>query len=157
MAFSIFKFFRAHSHVDKFTKQPPAKAGGFELRTESPDTRRLNDASYSGSILKLSFGFGIKMMLQVSFDHLFCHLAYCRTKMPSPVPLLQVRKFFKQIARCPPFYPPHDLARSHLRRTTHQNMHMILAYYSLYNSDFKCFSLPRLLSIIRLKPPASAG
>ncbi len=27
------------------TKQPPAKAGGFGLRTESPDTRRLNDAS----------------------------------------------------------------------------------------------------------------
>ena len=26
------------------TKQPPAKAGGFVLRTESPDTRRLNDA-----------------------------------------------------------------------------------------------------------------
>ena len=42
------------------TKQPPAKAGGFELRTENPDTRRLNDASYSGSILKLSFGFGSK-------------------------------------------------------------------------------------------------
>ena len=42
------------------TKQPPAKAGGLELRTESPDTRRLNDASYSGSILKLSFGFGSK-------------------------------------------------------------------------------------------------
>lgn len=42
------------------TKQPPAKAGGFEFRTESPETRRLNDASYSGSILKLSFGFGSK-------------------------------------------------------------------------------------------------
>ncbi len=27
------------------TKQPPAKAGGFELRTGSPDTRRLDDAS----------------------------------------------------------------------------------------------------------------
>lgn len=27
------------------TKQPPAKAGGFELKTGSPDTRRLNDAS----------------------------------------------------------------------------------------------------------------
>jgi hypothetical protein len=27
------------------TKQPPAKAGGFGLRTGSPDTRRLNDAS----------------------------------------------------------------------------------------------------------------
>ena len=31
--------------VMRNTKQPPAKAGGFELRTESPDTRRLNDAS----------------------------------------------------------------------------------------------------------------
>lgn len=38
----------------------PAKAGGFELRTESPDTRRLNDASYSGPILKLSSGLGSK-------------------------------------------------------------------------------------------------
>jgi hypothetical protein len=27
------------------TKQPPAKAGGFELWTESPDARRLNDTS----------------------------------------------------------------------------------------------------------------
>lgn len=27
------------------TKQPPAKAGGFKLWTESPDTRRLNDVS----------------------------------------------------------------------------------------------------------------
>jgi len=45
---------------EAMTKQPPAKAGGFELRTESPATRRLNDASYSGSILKLSFGFGSK-------------------------------------------------------------------------------------------------
>jgi len=42
------------------TKQPPAKAGGFELRTGSPDTRRLNDASYGGSILNSSFGLGSK-------------------------------------------------------------------------------------------------
>jgi hypothetical protein len=42
------------------TKQPPAEAGGFELRTGSPDTRRLNDASYGGSALKSSFGFGSK-------------------------------------------------------------------------------------------------
>ncbi|MCL2345841.1 MAG: hypothetical protein FWC58_08330, partial [Desulfobulbus sp.] len=27
------------------TQQPPAKAGGLVSRTESPDTRRLNDAS----------------------------------------------------------------------------------------------------------------
>ena len=30
--------------IGKATKQPPAKAGRFGLRTESPDTRRLNDA-----------------------------------------------------------------------------------------------------------------
>jgi hypothetical protein len=42
------------------TKQPPAEAGGFGLRTESPDTRRLNDASFYGSVLKSSFGFGSK-------------------------------------------------------------------------------------------------
>ena len=29
------------------TKQPPSKAGEFELRAESPDTRRLCDASYA--------------------------------------------------------------------------------------------------------------
>jgi len=42
------------------TKQPPAEAGGFGLRTGSPDTRRLNDASFCGSVLKSSFGFGSK-------------------------------------------------------------------------------------------------
>ena len=42
------------------TEQPPAEAGGFVLRTESPDTRRLNDASYSPSILNSSFGRGSK-------------------------------------------------------------------------------------------------
>ena len=42
------------------TKQPPAEAGGFELRTGSPDTRRLNDASYGGSILNSSLGLGSK-------------------------------------------------------------------------------------------------
>ena len=39
---------------------PPAKAGGLGLRAESPDTRRLNDASYSGSIFKSSVGLGSK-------------------------------------------------------------------------------------------------
>ena len=33
------------------TKHPPAKAGGFELRTESPDTRRLNDAFLSPMLI----------------------------------------------------------------------------------------------------------
>ncbi|SFF04659.1 hypothetical protein SAMN05428977_10458 [Nitrosomonas sp. Nm166] len=87
------------------------------------------------------------MMLQVLFDHLFCHLTYCRAKIPScpktpsPILLLQVWKFLKQIARCSSFYPSHDLTRSHLRRTTHQYMHMILTHYTLYNHpDFKCFA-----------------
>jgi len=42
------------------TKQPPAEAGGFELRTGSPDTRRLNDASEHYSIRKSSFASGSK-------------------------------------------------------------------------------------------------
>lgn len=91
--------------LQRTTKQPPAKAGGFELRTKSPDTRRLNDTSYSDSILKLSFA--------------------SHPKMPSPA-LLQVGKFLKQIAWCSSFYSSHDLTRRHLRRTTHQYMHMIL-------------------------------
>lgn len=34
--------------VPQTTKQPPPEAGGFALRTESPDKRRLNDASRAG-------------------------------------------------------------------------------------------------------------
>ena len=45
---------------EKDSEQPPAKAGGFVLRTESPETRRLNDASYSPSIWKSSLGRGSK-------------------------------------------------------------------------------------------------
>ena len=36
---------KAKVALETITKQPPAKAGGFELRTESPDTHRLNDTS----------------------------------------------------------------------------------------------------------------
>ena len=50
----------AEAFKEASTKQPPAKAGGFELRTGSPDTRRLNDASYGGSILNSSLGLGSK-------------------------------------------------------------------------------------------------
>lgn len=51
--------------LEGVNKQPLAKAGGFELRTENPDTRRLNNASYSGSILKLSFGFGSRLCFDI--------------------------------------------------------------------------------------------
>ncbi|WP_074974036.1 PEP-CTERM sorting domain-containing protein [Nitrosospira multiformis] len=38
-------FARLWTQRRRMTQQPPAKAGGLGLRTESPDTRRLNDAS----------------------------------------------------------------------------------------------------------------
>jgi hypothetical protein len=43
-----------------FTKQPSAKVGGFWLWTENPDMCRRSGTSYSGSILKLSFGLDSK-------------------------------------------------------------------------------------------------
>lgn len=46
--FAVMHSGKSHTPVyaaERLTKQPPAKAGGFEIRTESPDTHRLNDAS----------------------------------------------------------------------------------------------------------------
>ena len=48
------------------TKQLPAKSGWFGLRTGSPDTRRLNDASYYCSPLKSSFEFDSKLCSIIS-------------------------------------------------------------------------------------------
>ena len=56
-------------------------------------------------------------MLQVLLDRLFRHLPYRRAKVPSrtavptPVSLLQVWKFFKQLAHRSSLYTPHDLER----------------------------------------------
>ena len=86
------------------------------------------------------------MMLQILFDHLFRHLAYRgtkvppRPKMPTPVSLLHVRKLFKQLARRPTFDPPHDLAWRHSRRTTHQNMDVILTHYPFHHPDLECLT-----------------
>ena len=83
------------------------------------------------------------MMLQILFDQLFRHLPYRGTKvpprpeMPTPVSLFYMRKLFKQLARRPTFDPPHDLARRHRRRTTHQNMYVILAHYPFHDPDLK--------------------
>ena len=92
-------------------------------------------------------------MLQILLDHLFGHLTYRRTevpsrpKMPAPIAFLQVRVLFKQLARRPPFDPPHDLARRHIRRTTDQNMHMILAHHPFHDPDLKGLTrLPNQLS-----------
>ena len=113
------------------------------MRTESPDTRRLNDASLVRLHLKIVVRLWLKVMLQILLDHVFGHLPYrgtkipARPKMPTPVPFLHVRKFFKQLARCATLESPHDLARRHRRRTTHQNMHVILAYNSLHYPNLK--------------------
>ena len=57
--------------ADERTKQPPAKAGGLELRAESPDTGRIDPLSFS---LKTIIFFRFKMMFEVCFDHLICHI-----------------------------------------------------------------------------------
>jgi len=58
------------------------------------------------------------MMLQILLDHLFRHLPYRGTEVPSrpemsaPISLLQMRILFKQLARRPPFDPPFRAAYS---------------------------------------------
>lgn len=87
-------------------------------------------------------------MLQILLYHCFRHLAYRGTKvpsrpeMPAPILLFQMRKLFKQLARRAPFDPPHDLTGCHIRRTTHQNMHVIFTHDTFDYPDFK--SLTRL-------------
>lgn len=73
-------------------------------------------------------------MLQILLNHLFRHLANCRTKIPARpkmttlIPLLYMRKLFKQLTRSTPFDSPHDFARRHRRRATHQYVHMVFAH-----------------------------
>ena len=65
-------------------------------------------------------------MLQILLNHLFRHLAYRgtevppRPEMPTPVPLSQMQKFLKQLARRPPLDPtnPEVVERTSRRRFT---------------------------------------
>ena len=76
-------------------------------------------------------------MLQISLDHFLRHLPHRCTEIPScpkmlsPVSFLYVGKFPEQLARRPPFEPPHDLTRHQGRWTAHHDMHVILTYHSL--------------------------
>ena len=54
-----------------------------------------------------------------------------------PVSLPYVGKFLEQLARCPPFEPPHELTRRQGRGTAHHDMHVILAYHSLDDPDLE--------------------
>ena len=86
------------------------------------------------------------MMFQILFDHRCRHLPNCgtevtsRPKMPSPITLFQMGKFFKQITRCSPFDPPHNLAWRQSRRRAHQNMHVIFAHHSTNDTNLKGFT-----------------
>ena len=85
-------------------------------------------------------------MLQIALDHFLRHLPHRCTEIPScqkmlsPVPLPYVGKFLKQLARRPPFEPPHDLTRRQRRGAAHHDMHVILAYHSLDDPDLERFA-----------------
>jgi len=87
-----------------------------------------------------------KVSLQILFDHFFRYMTYLGTKtascrkVPAPVSLFQVRIFFEKLARCPPFDSPHNFTQCHPRRTTDQNMYMILAHYTAYYPNLKSFT-----------------
>ncbi len=93
------------------------------------------------------------MMLQIVFDHFIRHLANSGAKiaalpkMSSPISLFQVREFFEQIARSSSLDSPHDFARSHIRRCTYQDMHMIFAHNTFDDPYLKGFTrLPHQVS-----------
>ena len=46
------------------------------LRTESPDTRRLNDACSCRLHLEVVVRDGLEVVLEDLLDHLFCHLPH---------------------------------------------------------------------------------
>lgn len=92
-------------------------------------------------------------MPQIFLNHLLRYLIYRRTKalsrpkMLSPILLLQVRMLFKQLARCATLDLPHDLVWRQRRRTTGQNVHVILPHHTFYYSDLNGFTgLSRQLS-----------
>jgi hypothetical protein len=95
------------------------KPVGCALWTESPDTRRLNDASSLRLHLEVVIRVRFEMVLQIRLDHLLGHLTHRGTKVPcdpkvSPqVPLLQVRKLLKQFACRSPVNPPYQIAGRH--------------------------------------------
>ncbi len=128
--------------IHLITKHPPAEAGGFDLRTGSPDTRRPNEAPIQFS-LELIVRIWFKVVFKVGLDHLFRHLSYCgtklamRPKMSALVPLLQVRQPLKQSADCVAFDPAHDLAWCHIRWRAHQDVRVIFTHYTLHYLDLK--------------------
>jgi len=143
----------------KITQQPPAKAGGLVLWTESPDTGRKTRLIFSPEVIvNLRF----KVMIQVFFNHLFRQFTRGNTKvasspkMPSPIATLQLRKAFKQLRRTTTFNSAHDLTCGHIRRRRDKKMYMIPTHDSLEYFNFKSlacltYQFSRLQTHITLK------
>ena len=86
------------------------------------------------------------MMLKITFYHFIGNLTRCCTKippcpkMPSPISLFKMRKLFQQFRRSPTLYSSHYLTWSHIRRSRHKHMHVILTHNSTYDIDLKCLA-----------------
>ena len=101
----------------------------------------------------MRIGIGLKVMLQIIFNHLLSHLTYrgtkitSRPKVPAPVTLLYMGELFEQFARCSPFNSSHHLTRGQRRWTTDKDVNMIFADHTLDNPNLKCFAgLPDQIS-----------
>ena len=72
------------------------------------------------------------MVLQIDLNHLTRQFTRrhakitARPKVAPPVAFLPMRILLKQLRGGPPFDPPHNLGRRHLRRGRDQQMHMVL-------------------------------
>ena len=125
---------------EQATQQPPAKAGGFVLWTESPDTGQKTRLSFSPEVVVYP---GLEMMLQVLFNHLFRQFARGHTKipscpeMPTPVTLPQIRKALKQLRRTAPLDTTHDLAWRQIRRRRNQQVHVVFTHNTFENIDLE--------------------
>ncbi len=60
--------------------------------------------------------------------------------MPTPVSLLDVRKFFKNLTRHSSFYSPHYFCRRYIRWSGDQNVHMVFTNNAAQILDLKSFT-----------------
>ncbi len=114
-------------------KNPALKVQGFK--------GRLKVASIFQNEHRVVSVVRISVMLQIRLHHLLCHIP--RTprpissapKMPSPIPLLQMRVFLLQPSRCPPFHPLLKVTDRQLRRVLHVHVDVIFAHDATQDTD----------------------
>jgi hypothetical protein len=85
-------------------------------------------------------------MFPILPDHLIRHLAdrgaevASRPEMPPAVAPRDVRKLFEKRARRARLDPPHQLTRCQRRRTTHQDVNVILTHHALHYPHLERFA-----------------